>query len=70
MLIKNIKGLVGLHPKHTTVLRGNNLDHLPILENAWLLIEDGLIKDFGEMDNFPSSISHLPSSSEIGRAHV
>lgn len=67
MLIKNIKGLVGLHPKHTTVLRGNNLDHLPILENAWLLIEDGLIKDFGEMDNFPSSISHLPSSSAEGR---
>ncbi len=67
MLITNIKGLVGLHPKHTTVLRGNNLDHLPILENAWLLIEDGLIKDFGEMDNFPSSFSHLPSSSAEGR---
>lgn len=61
MLITNIKGLVGLHPKNKLVLRGNELDHLPDLENAWLLIEDGLIKDFGEMDSIPSPISNLPS---------
>jgi imidazolonepropionase len=61
MLITNIKGLVGLHPKDKLVLRGNELDHLPILENAWLLIEDGLIKDFGNMGSIPSHISSLPS---------
>ena len=61
MLITNIKGLVGLHPKNKLVLRGNELDHLPVLENAWLLIDDGLIKDFGEMDSIPSHISNLPS---------
>ncbi|NMN38659.1 imidazolonepropionase [Pedobacter sp. SG918] len=61
MLITNIKGLVGLHPKDKLVLRGSELDSLPILENAWLLIEDGLIKDFGEMDSIPSHVSSLPS---------
>ncbi|QNR84248.1 imidazolonepropionase [Pedobacter riviphilus] len=61
MLITNIKGLVGLHPKDKLVLRGSELDSLPILENAWLLIEDGLIKDFGEMDSIPSLVSSLPS---------
>ncbi len=61
MLITNIKGLVGLHPKNKLVLRGSELDHLPVLENAWLLIEDGLIKDFGEMSSIPSQISNLPS---------
>ncbi|WP_293310735.1 imidazolonepropionase [Pedobacter sp. UBA5917] len=61
MLIINIKGLVGLHPKDKLVLRGNELGNLPVLENAWLLIEDGLIKDFGEMSSIPSQISNLPS---------
>ncbi|MBO9676516.1 MAG: imidazolonepropionase [Sphingobacteriaceae bacterium] len=67
MLITNIKGLVGLHPKDKLVLRGGELDHLPVLENAWILIEDGLIKDFGEMKRFPSTIAHLPSYNAEGR---
>lgn len=61
MLIINIKGLVGLHPKNKLVLRGSEMNNLPILENAWLLIEDGLIKDFGKMSEIPSRISNLPS---------
>lgn len=51
MLITNIKALVGVHPKEKLFLRGSELSELPILENAWLLIENGLIKDFGSMDN-------------------
>ncbi|WP_316807509.1 imidazolonepropionase [Pedobacter agri] len=61
MLITNIKGLVGLHPKEKLVLRGSEMKDLPALENAWLLIEDGLIKDFGKMSEIPSRISNLPS---------
>ncbi|MBB6237662.1 imidazolonepropionase [Pedobacter sp. AK013] len=61
MLITNIKGLVGLHPKDKSVLRGSELDSLPTLENAWLLIENGLIKDFGKMDSIPSQISNRSS---------
>ncbi|MDN3586566.1 imidazolonepropionase [Pedobacter aquatilis] len=67
MLITNIKGLAGLHPKNTLLLRGSKMNNLPILENAWLLIEDDLIKDFGKMSQMPSSISNLPSTSVSGK---
>jgi len=67
MLITNIKGLVGLHPKDKLVLRGSEMGNLPVLENAWLLIEDDLIKDFGKMSEIPSSISHLPSTDAAGK---
>lgn len=61
MLITNIKGLVGLHPKDKLVLRGEEMNNLPVLENAWLLIEDDFIKDFGTMNDIPSQISSLPT---------
>jgi len=61
MLITNIKGLVGVHPKDKLLLRGSEMNNLPILENAWLLIEDGLIKDFGEMRKIPTLILNLSS---------
>lgn len=54
MLITNIKGLVGIHPKEKLFLRGSELNELPILENAWLLLEDDLIKDFGLMSDLPT----------------
>ena len=61
MLITNIKALVGIHPKEKLVLRGSEMANLPILENAWLLLENGLIKDFGSMTSIPSHISNLTS---------
>ncbi|MDQ8005093.1 MAG: imidazolonepropionase [Pedobacter sp.] len=61
MLITNIKALVGVHPKEKLFLRGSELNQLPILENAWLLLENGLIKDFGLMSKIPSQISNLKS---------
>ncbi|MDQ8052494.1 MAG: imidazolonepropionase [Pedobacter sp.] len=67
MLITNIKALVGIHPKEKLVLRGSEMAHLPVLENAWLLVENGLIKDFGPMATLPSSISHLPYHNAEGR---
>ena len=70
MLITNIKGLVGLHPKNKLVLRGNELAQLPVLENAWLLLEDGLIKNFGEMDSIPTSISDFPSQISVEGRYV
>ncbi|MFI5451520.1 imidazolonepropionase [Pedobacter sp. UC225_61] len=67
MLITNIKGLIGVHPKETLVLRGSEMANLPVLENAWLLLADGLIKGFGLMDDIPSSISHLKSVDVKGK---
>ncbi|MFN0291530.1 imidazolonepropionase [Pedobacter helvus] len=67
MLITNIKGLVGVHSKETLSLRGSELNQLPILENAWLLIEDGLIKDFGLMSNLNTQYANLNTINAEGR---
>jgi len=67
MLIKNIKGLVGVHPRDKKVLRGQEMDALPVIEDAWLLIEDGLIKAFGKMAEIPSDVSDLPAQDASGK---
>ena len=57
-LITHIKGLVGVHPSTKLSLRGSELAQLPILENAWLLVQEGCIKDFGLMSTMPAHISN------------
>lgn len=54
LLFKNIKSLVGVHTAQTSLLRGAEMKNLPFLSNAWLAIENGKIKAFGEMSNMPS----------------
>lgn len=49
-LIRNIKLLVGVQSPDKP-LRGEALAHLPSLENAYLLIEDGQIAAYGTMGN-------------------
>lgn len=53
ILIKNIKGLVQVREEHVAFVSGNDMKNLPVLENAWLAIEDGLIADYGSMSDFP-----------------
>jgi imidazolonepropionase len=53
LFIKEIKALVGVHPSTCLSLRGKEMANLPVLENAWLLLDDGIIKDFGEMSQIP-----------------
>ena len=67
MLITNIKALVGVHAKETHFLRGSELNQLPVLENAWLLLENGLIKDFGPMASLASSSAKLETLDAKGR---
>jgi len=67
MLIINIKALVGIHSKEKSFLRGSELNQLPILENAWLLLEDGLIKDFGLMSNLNTPYENLNTIDATGK---
>ncbi|WP_461789051.1 imidazolonepropionase [Pedobacter sp.] len=67
MLITNIKALVGVHPKEQLFLRGSELNQLPVLENAWLLLKDGLIKDFGLMSNLRTPEGNLEVVNAEGR---
>lgn len=53
VLIKDIRFLMGVSDDPPAVLRGKEMAHLPVLENAWLAIEDGRIADYGSMENWP-----------------
>ena len=53
MLIKNIKTLVGILPQGVLRLYGSEMNTLNTLDNAYLMVEDGLIKEFGKMDQCP-----------------
>lgn len=52
ILIKNIKGLVQYGENRSAVLRGKEMKELPILENAYLALEDGVIVAYGSMDDW------------------
>jgi imidazolonepropionase len=50
-LIKHIQQLAGIRYKNK-LLRGEELAKLPIQDDAYLIIENGLIADFGPMEEF------------------
>ena len=50
MLLVNIKGLVQVRELTSGPLCGESMAHLPVIENAYLKIENGLITDYGPMD--------------------
>ncbi len=52
-LFKNIKELIQVRPAGIEKVSGAEMKTLPTLKNAWLLVKDGRIADFGEMDNCP-----------------
>ncbi|MDZ4752077.1 MAG: imidazolonepropionase [Flavobacteriales bacterium] len=48
-LIKNIRHLIQVREERIDKVSGAEMQNLPLLEDAWLLIEDGLICAFGRM---------------------
>ncbi|PHR21538.1 MAG: imidazolonepropionase [Fluviicola sp.] len=52
ILIKNIKGLVQHGENLPKIRRGAEMKTLPILENAFLALEDGTIVAYGSMDDW------------------
>lgn len=59
-LYQNIKQLLGTHA-HNEALRGGQLNHLPFIEDAFLLVEDGQIAAFGKMDELELLVPQLPA---------
>jgi imidazolonepropionase len=53
LLLKNIKSLVSVYENSPSVLRGAAMKQVPVIDNAWLACEDGLIADYGTMADFP-----------------
>lgn len=54
-LFTHIKLLVNTR-KENRLLRGAELAVLPCIENAYMLVEDGIIAGYGKMDEIPASI--------------
>ena len=53
VLFKNIKELIQVREAPVTFLAGKEMNVLPTLKNAFLLVHNGLISDFGLMENCP-----------------
>lgn len=60
LLIKNIKKLVQVEDSPRTKVAGTAMADLPSLDNAWLLISNGLIADFGSMDSLSQALADIP----------
>lgn len=60
-LFVNIRSLVNTRQENK-LLRGPEMATLPSLENAWLLVEDGIIADYGEMKDLPPSLTDMPNT--------
>ncbi|MGY5847600.1 imidazolonepropionase [Salegentibacter sp. HM20] len=52
-LFTNIKSLLQVRDEAPEKISGSQMKELPVLENAWLLIEDDKISDYGKMDSLP-----------------
>ena len=52
VLIKNIKELLQVRDAQVDKIPGREMKKLPTIENAWLIMEDDVISDFGRMDDF------------------
>ncbi len=52
LLIKNIKELVGILSEETLLLKGKEMSSLNRIKNAFLIIKDDKIFDFGKMENY------------------
>jgi imidazolonepropionase len=60
-LIINIQQLVNTR-EETKLLRGKELAVLPCIENAFLLIDHGIIADYGHMYELELKVPHLPKN--------
>jgi len=59
ILIKNIKTLVQTRDDIDAPLRGKQMAALPTIDNAFLLIENGQISDFGAMKDCPENAGEI-----------
>ncbi|WOD44147.1 imidazolonepropionase [Hwangdonia lutea] len=54
-LFKNIKELIQVRDKQIDFVAGAEMKILPTIKNAFLVVENGLISDYGKMDDCPNA---------------
>jgi imidazolonepropionase len=60
-LFINIQQLVNAREEYS-LLKGSALAGLPVIENGFLLVEDGVIADYGYMHDLELKLPHLPKT--------
>ena len=60
-IVINIRQLVNVR-ELSLLLKGSALAELPCIENAFLLVEDGIIIDYGPMYDLELKVPHLPKN--------
>ncbi|CAM1357443.1 imidazolonepropionase [Tenacibaculum halocynthiae] len=58
-LLINIKELIQIRENSVKKVAGKDMNVLPTLKNAFLLIENDIIIDYGSMENIPSSTDNI-----------
>jgi imidazolonepropionase len=56
ILLINIKNLLQVRDLETSYVSGKEMSVIPSIKSAYLLIDKGIIKDFGEMKNSPKNL--------------
>lgn len=54
ILITHIKGLAQVRALSQDFVAGNAMNELPVITDAYLLLSNGLINDYGKMEDLPS----------------
>lgn len=72
ILVKNIKQLVQAEPKNIKWRAGKEMQKLPVIDNAFLLVEGERIKEFGRMEDLTPEIlgkvkEHIEEIDATGR---
>jgi imidazolonepropionase len=66
LLLTNIKQLTGITENSTTVKKGKTQGEVQVLDNAYLVIRNGIIQDFGPMSECPSTeLTHHDCSQKL-----
>lgn len=67
IIFTNIKQLIQVREETLKPLKGSEMKELPVIDNAWLLVEDGKIADFGRMQHIPNfeGVSQVDASGKF-----
>lgn len=68
-LFVNIRFLVNVRAE-CTLLRGSALADLPVIEDAWMLVREGLVADFGTMQELPSNYTDVVEHIDLEGASI
>ncbi len=70
LFIHHIKELVSTIEKPKAYYAGKEMRNLPTIKNAWLYIEDDIIKDYGRMDLIPENYKNATQSIDANDSMV